>query len=135
MNPAPSRAARRAADLAAAAEHQPRPPFSIGRGRDLHRAAAELERLTGEGGPEGLHGLGQPLGSLRRRDPVHLELTRHVAGAEHEIDPATTDVVEHHEVFGEAQRVVERCDQRGDHEPDVRGASGHRGSISSGLGR
>ncbi len=50
-----------------------------------------------------------------------------VAHAGHEAEAALGEVVEHGDVFGEPNRIVERDDQSIDADAHVSGASGHRG--------
>ncbi len=85
----------------------------------MHGAAAVLEGLAGEGRLQRGHHLGDALGPFAHGHAVHGELVTHVPSGHDEVDTSPAQVVEHHEVFGQAQRLVERGDESGRHEPNL----------------
>ena len=109
----------------AASEHHGGPARPEGRRGHLHRAAPELEGPAREGRLEGGHRLGHPLAPLAHGHVEHGELLVDVAPGDHQVDAAPAEVVEHHHVLGEAERVVEGGDERGHHEPDLGRARRH----------
>ena len=126
MKPSAMRAARRAAGSLLPPSEDGGAAGPVGRRRHLHGAAPVLERLAAERGLQRGDDLGHPLGPLVHGHAVHGELLGHVAGGDDEVDAAAAEVVEHDEVLGEAERVVERRDERGDDEAHVLRAGRHR---------
>jgi len=111
---------------ARAAAHPDRRPLLHGARRHAHSAPLVREWLAGprlaqEAG-DAVHRLlavGQALAEA-------LEFGGHVARAQDRQDAPVAQVVEHREILGEAHRVVERRDQRGDHDAHALGAGGDR---------
>src|ERR1700722_5967252 len=71
--------------------------------------AGKAELLAGEGAPQ--HGdafIGQG-DTARDRQAEAAELVRRVTHAHADLDPSAADIVEHREILGEPDRVVEWC--------------------------
>ena len=81
--------------------------------RDLHvleivALALEAELLAGEGALQHLDSLVGQRHAARDRHAEAAELVRRVAHADAHLDPAAADIVEHREILGEPDRMVER---------------------------
>ena len=106
----PRRAAHR--DLARAAEHQRGVRLGERARRDPHRGAAVLERLTG---PRLEHGVDRLVLQRAAALPVlavRLVLALAVADAGGDDEPTAAGEVEHRDVLGQAERVVQRREER-----------------------
>jgi hypothetical protein len=94
------------------ADEHGRVRFGRGHGGDAHGAAFPLERLTR---PRLQHRRNLFLEDLAAPcvvDPCHLELVDAIPGAEHRPQPAGERVVDHRDLLGDADRVVQRQDRR-----------------------
>ena len=83
-----------------------------GRRQDLDRHPLVLERLTAPGSLQDADGLLENLDPLRLLDAEHRELVEPVADAQRELDATTADEVEHGQVLGQHDRIVEHREQR-----------------------
>ena len=93
--------------------------------RDLYGAATVLERLTSERRLQRGHEFRDATRALVHRHVEHRELFVNVAAGHDEVDPSAAQDVENDDVLSQPQRIVERRDQRGDHEAHVHRACGH----------
>ena len=91
------------------ADHDHRMGLLHRSGRDLHRLAVELEGLAGPGLDHGLEAGVEPLAPALPLAAEQLVLDRPVAQAGHDRDAAVADQVEHGDVLGQADRVVQRA--------------------------
>ncbi len=121
---------------------EPRRPAGRGRGRAAHEqarplrarrprrdpdpAAPVLERLARPGRPQHGDALLDQGGPLVHAPVEHRHLLGAVAGAEHEVDAAAAGEVEHRQVLGQADRVVQRHDQRRHEDAQRAGPAGDR---------
>ena len=92
---------------------------------EAHGATLVLERLTGERRSEVPDHLGDPPAPLVHGYVEQGELLVDVAAGHDQVDPPLAQDVQHDQVLGHTQRVVEGGDQRGDHEPDAGGPGRH----------
>jgi len=67
--------------------------------------------FTGPGRLQRAQGLGGEPGPFCHGDTEHVELPLHVPVGEHDIDAAAAQQIEHGEVLGQTQRVMEGSDQ------------------------
>ena len=85
------------------------------------------ERLAGPGEAGDLDQLFRPRPALLPRDAERAKLVAPVAEAEAELQPSSAQLVDERGVLGEADRVVEGCEQDRGAEPDRRRLRGDRG--------
>ena len=95
-------------------------------GRHPHVTTAPFERLPRQRVEHGLHVLFEDAPARRVLEAGHLELLDPVARAEHDPGPARECVVEHRDLLGDADRVVQRQDRGAHHEPGAGGTREHR---------
>src|SRR4030095_13243253 len=89
-------------------------------------ASAVLERLAGPGALQDLDRLVEEAPALSEIPAEGGELGRDVAGREHRDQASVQDHVAPRQILGEADGVVERSDERGDHEAYLAGAGRDR---------
>ena len=98
-------------------------PARLGRRRrDVHRAPVVLERLARPRRLERADRLAHARRPLRHRDVEHGELVAHVPARDDQVEATFAQEIDDGDVLGEAERVVERHDQRHDVDPDGGGA-------------
>jgi hypothetical protein len=86
---------------------------------DAHGASAEFERLAGPGLLYGLHAFldqGAPAANVAVE---HGKLSRDVTTGDDELEAALTDQIDYRCVLRDAQRIVEREDERANPNPEM----------------
>ena len=114
----PKRAGAPRRDLARAAEQDHRVRLRERPRRDPHGGAAVLERLAGPRLEQRVDALVHERAALGPVLAVRRVLRRAVADADDRREPAAAREVEHGDVLGDAQRVVQRQEQRRDGDAD-----------------
>jgi hypothetical protein len=99
----------------------------MNRGAESAGAGPASEGLPRPRGPEDRDALLQQADAVAHLPVVHRHLLGPVPGADHEVDPAAAHQVEDGEVLGEADRVVQGQDERGDQHAQLAGPPGDGG--------
>ena len=125
ISPRPNRPARRAAAWLPPPMKNCGPPL-VGRRGDLRRAAGPCHRLAADQRRGAWRAVRPPGTAAVQLEPEVVVLLPAVPDAQHVGDPPAADDVEHRDVLGQADRLVEREDRGGHHDPERVGPGGDR---------